>query len=237
MADYLSQPLFFSKVTVNRLWRLALSVCRQLWKSACRALAKMWCDPEVHHDMLEKACMDGDVAMAECLIELGADVNRKPKNESLFYQVRRKWCTVTDKGKLRSNDSAHISGVWERRTLGAGGAPAESRRPRAAPPQGPGCEREKGRRAHGHPAARPAGFGPEQQRALPGGLKAGPAGRLLAEPPAGWTRQNSQSKLQQWAGIVDLICLFHFLWLIISEVFHRSCCGSNLGLPCFLFPR
>lgn len=48
----------------------------------------MWCDSELHYSMLEKACEDGDTTMAECLIELGADINKKTKTESLIYQVR-----------------------------------------------------------------------------------------------------------------------------------------------------
>lgn len=54
----------------------------------CLALFKMWCDPELHYSMLEKACEDGDTTMAECLIELGADINAKTKSESLIYQVQ-----------------------------------------------------------------------------------------------------------------------------------------------------
>lgn len=54
----------------------------------CLSLAKMWCDPELHYSMLEKACKDGDMTLAECLIELGADINKKTKTESLIYQVR-----------------------------------------------------------------------------------------------------------------------------------------------------
>ncbi|XP_051238847.1 leucine-rich repeat serine/threonine-protein kinase 2 isoform X2 [Dicentrarchus labrax] len=58
-----------------------------LRKSVCLALSKMWCDSELHYSMLEKACEDGDTTLAECLIELGADLNKKTKTESLIYQV------------------------------------------------------------------------------------------------------------------------------------------------------
>ncbi|XP_074489813.1 leucine-rich repeat serine/threonine-protein kinase 2 isoform X2 [Sebastes fasciatus] len=58
-----------------------------LRKSVCLALSKMWCDSQLHYSMLEKACKDGDATLAECLIELGADINGKTKTESLIYQV------------------------------------------------------------------------------------------------------------------------------------------------------
>lgn len=61
----------------------------QLRRSVCLALSKMCSNSELHYSMLEKACEDGDTPMAECLIELGADINKKTKTESLIYQVRQ----------------------------------------------------------------------------------------------------------------------------------------------------
>ncbi|XP_018595882.2 leucine-rich repeat serine/threonine-protein kinase 2 isoform X2 [Scleropages formosus] len=58
-----------------------------LQKLSCSCLSQMAADSDIRYAMLEKACMDGDVIMAECLIQLGADVNRKTKTESLIYQV------------------------------------------------------------------------------------------------------------------------------------------------------
>uniref|UniRef100_A0A8C5G6R2 non-specific serine/threonine protein kinase n=1 Tax=Gouania willdenowi TaxID=441366 RepID=A0A8C5G6R2_GOUWI len=66
---------------------LLLMVSRYCIQTVCLALARMWCDAELHCSMLEKACEDGDTTIAECLIELGADVNRRTKSESLIYQV------------------------------------------------------------------------------------------------------------------------------------------------------
>ncbi|KAJ8261921.1 hypothetical protein GJAV_G00160010 [Gymnothorax javanicus] len=58
-----------------------------LHKASCLCLSKMAADSNIRYIMLEKACLDGDVIMAECLIHLGADINRKTKTESLIYLV------------------------------------------------------------------------------------------------------------------------------------------------------
>lgn len=61
-------------------------VCH-LQKLSCLCLSKMVVDSEIRYRMLERACEEGDVIMAECLIQLGTDVNKKTKTESLIYQV------------------------------------------------------------------------------------------------------------------------------------------------------
>ncbi|XP_066523231.1 leucine-rich repeat serine/threonine-protein kinase 2 isoform X2 [Hoplias malabaricus] len=58
-----------------------------LQKLSCLCLSKMVMDSEICYRLLERACEEGDVVMAECLIQLGADVNKKTKTESLIYQV------------------------------------------------------------------------------------------------------------------------------------------------------
>uniref|UniRef100_A0A8C1CGP7 non-specific serine/threonine protein kinase n=1 Tax=Cyprinus carpio carpio TaxID=630221 RepID=A0A8C1CGP7_CYPCA len=54
---------------------------------SCLCLSKMVADSEILYTLLDRACEDGDVDMAECLIQLGADINKKTKSDSLIYQV------------------------------------------------------------------------------------------------------------------------------------------------------
>uniref|UniRef100_H3AV73 non-specific serine/threonine protein kinase n=1 Tax=Latimeria chalumnae TaxID=7897 RepID=H3AV73_LATCH len=63
---------------------------QQFQSLCCRCLAKMSDDNEIKHKMLEKACVENNVIMAECLLLLGADVNKKTKTNSLIYQVCEK---------------------------------------------------------------------------------------------------------------------------------------------------
>ncbi|KAI4872170.1 hypothetical protein NFI96_031011 [Prochilodus magdalenae] len=58
-----------------------------LLKLSCLCFSKMVVDSDIRYRLLERACEEKDVVLAECLIELGADVNRKTKTESLIYQV------------------------------------------------------------------------------------------------------------------------------------------------------
>ncbi|KAG9281042.1 leucine-rich repeat serine/threonine-protein kinase 2 isoform X2 [Astyanax mexicanus] len=58
-----------------------------LQKLSCLCLSKMVVDSDIRYRLLERACEEGDVVMAECLIQLGADVNKKAKTESLIHQV------------------------------------------------------------------------------------------------------------------------------------------------------
>lgn len=44
-------------------------------------------DSEIMYMLLERACEEGDVIMTECLIQLGADINKKTKTDSLINQV------------------------------------------------------------------------------------------------------------------------------------------------------
>lgn len=64
-----------------------LLLLSQVHRLSCLCLYKMAANSDITYAMLEKACIDGDITMADCLIRLGADVNKKTRTESLIYQV------------------------------------------------------------------------------------------------------------------------------------------------------
>uniref|UniRef100_A0AAY4CVH7 non-specific serine/threonine protein kinase n=1 Tax=Denticeps clupeoides TaxID=299321 RepID=A0AAY4CVH7_9TELE len=85
----------------------------QLHRLSCLCLCKMAADAEIRYSMLERACEDGDTLMAECLIQLGADINRKTKTASLIYQVCERG------GPLSLVELLLNSGVHEQHLRGA----------------------------------------------------------------------------------------------------------------------
>uniref|UniRef100_A0A8B9GY88 non-specific serine/threonine protein kinase n=1 Tax=Astyanax mexicanus TaxID=7994 RepID=A0A8B9GY88_ASTMX len=74
-------------VTSVRQHKEDAAMLLKLQKLSCLCLSKMVVDSDIRYRLLERACEEGDVVMAECLIQLGADVNKKAKTESLIHQV------------------------------------------------------------------------------------------------------------------------------------------------------
>ncbi|XP_076120620.1 leucine-rich repeat serine/threonine-protein kinase 2 isoform X1 [Alosa pseudoharengus] len=87
-----------------------------LHRLSCLCLSKMVADGEIKYIVLEKACEAEDLLMAECLILLGADINKKTKTESLIYQVCERG------GPLALVELLLSAGVHEQHLRGALGA-------------------------------------------------------------------------------------------------------------------
>uniref|UniRef100_A0A674GB46 Leucine rich repeat kinase 2 n=1 Tax=Taeniopygia guttata TaxID=59729 RepID=A0A674GB46_TAEGU len=90
----------FAKLLVNESFDTVIfyqmSMCftdqrdQQFQSLCCRCFAKIAENDELKNTMLEKACMEYNSIMAECLLLLGADINKKTKTNSLIYQVCEK---------------------------------------------------------------------------------------------------------------------------------------------------
>ncbi|XP_074937446.1 leucine-rich repeat serine/threonine-protein kinase 2 isoform X1 [Phalacrocorax aristotelis] len=63
---------------------------RQFQSLCCKCFAKIAENDDLKNTMLEKACIECNSIMAECLLLLGADINKKTKTNSLIYQVCEK---------------------------------------------------------------------------------------------------------------------------------------------------
>ncbi|XP_032659878.1 leucine-rich repeat serine/threonine-protein kinase 2 [Chelonoidis abingdonii] len=62
----------------------------QFQSFCCKCFAKIANNDDLKNTMLEKACAEYNSIMAECLLLLGADVNKNTKTSSLIYQVCEK---------------------------------------------------------------------------------------------------------------------------------------------------
>uniref|UniRef100_A0A4W3IZP8 non-specific serine/threonine protein kinase n=1 Tax=Callorhinchus milii TaxID=7868 RepID=A0A4W3IZP8_CALMI len=78
-----------AKVIVETLLRFEedTEIQIQLQNLICKCLSKLCCDNAIKNKMLQNACSENNVTMAESLIILGADVNQKSWSESLIYQA------------------------------------------------------------------------------------------------------------------------------------------------------
>ncbi|XP_042325555.1 LOW QUALITY PROTEIN: leucine-rich repeat serine/threonine-protein kinase 2 [Sceloporus undulatus] len=63
---------------------------QQFQSLCCKCFAKIADNDDLKNLMLEKACAEYNSIMVECLLLLGADVNKKTKANSLIYQVCEK---------------------------------------------------------------------------------------------------------------------------------------------------
>uniref|UniRef100_A0A8C3QHL6 non-specific serine/threonine protein kinase n=1 Tax=Cyanoderma ruficeps TaxID=181631 RepID=A0A8C3QHL6_9PASS len=90
----------FAKLLVNESFDTVIfyqmSMCftdqrdQQFQSLCCKCFAKIAENDDLKNTMLEKACMEYNSIMAECLLLLGADINKKTKTNSLIYQVCEK---------------------------------------------------------------------------------------------------------------------------------------------------
>ncbi|XP_029138803.1 leucine-rich repeat serine/threonine-protein kinase 2, partial [Protobothrops mucrosquamatus] len=60
---------------------------QQFQSLCCKCFAKITQHEDLKNVMLEKACAEGNSVMAECLLLLGADVNKSSKEKSLIYEA------------------------------------------------------------------------------------------------------------------------------------------------------
>nr|XP_056703232.1 leucine-rich repeat serine/threonine-protein kinase 2 [Euleptes europaea] len=63
---------------------------QQFQSLCCQCFAKIADNDDLNNLMLEKACAEYNTIMSECLLLLGADVNKKTKTDALIYQVCEK---------------------------------------------------------------------------------------------------------------------------------------------------